>query len=184
MYANLRDDEVSEGVTSPLRTVIDCARRLAFAEALAVADSALRSGLVTAAELQTAAQGVRGRGATQVRRVAQHASPLAENPFESALRALVLEHPELQVRPQVEVHARGMTFHPDLVDERHRVVIDADAHEFLTGRESHARDCVRCTALTVAGWLVLRFTWEQMMLSPAYVRSVLGDVVARLECAA
>jgi hypothetical protein len=40
--ANLADDQVSGGVTAPLRTVVDCARVLPFAEALAIADSALR----------------------------------------------------------------------------------------------------------------------------------------------
>jgi very-short-patch-repair endonuclease len=36
------------GVTSPLRTVLDCAAILPFADALAIADSALRNGLVDA----------------------------------------------------------------------------------------------------------------------------------------
>jgi very-short-patch-repair endonuclease len=77
-----------------------------------------------------------------------------------------------------------MIFHPDLVDEQHRIVIEADSHEFHTGREAHGRDCVRYTALTVAGWLVLRFTWDQVMHSPACVRAFLVDVVARLDRAA
>ena len=180
VYADLRPDEVRDGVTSPLRTVIDCARRLPFDEALAVADSALRSGMVTSEELWLGAEAVRGPGATQARRVARCASAQAANPFESVLRAIVLEFPALQVRPQVEVVARGMTFHPDLVDEGNRVVIEADSHEFHTGQEAHGRDCVRYTALTVAGWRVLRFTWEQVMHSSAYVRAVLAELLATL----
>lgn len=69
-YADLTPDEIVDGVTSPLRTVLDCARRLPFDEALAVADSALRAGAVTRAELVAAAARLRGRGATQARRVA------------------------------------------------------------------------------------------------------------------
>jgi hypothetical protein len=30
----------------------------------------------------------------------------------------------------------------------------------------------------IARWLVLRFTWEQVMVSPAYVRAVLAEVAA------
>jgi very-short-patch-repair endonuclease len=71
-----------------------------------------------------------------------------------------------------------MTWHPDLVDVHRRLVIEADSHELHTGKDAHARDCVRYTALTVAGWLVLRLTWDQVMHSPAYVRSVLADLVA------
>lgn len=180
-YADLAEHEVVDGVTSPVRTVVDCARKLPFDEALAVADSALRSGMVSREELILVAHALRGRGATAARRVARLASAQAANPFESVLRAIVLEFPALSVRPQLEVVARGMTFHPDLVDESARLVIEADSFEFHTSPEAHARDCVRYTALTVAGWLVLRFTWHQVMHSPAYVRAVLTDVIERTD---
>jgi very-short-patch-repair endonuclease len=75
-----------------------------------------------------------------------------------------------------------LTWHPDLVDVDRRLVIEADSHEFHTEKDAHSRDCVRYTALTVAGWLVIRFTWDQVMHSPAYVRSVLSDVVAPGDC--
>jgi hypothetical protein len=42
--ADLKPHEVQQGVTSPLRTVIDCARHLPFEEAQSVPDSAVRSG--------------------------------------------------------------------------------------------------------------------------------------------
>jgi len=180
-YADLADDEVVDGVTSPVRTVVDCARKLPFDEALAVADSALRSGMVTHEELLLVADALRGRGASEARRVARLASPQSANPFESVLRALVLEFPQLRVRPQAEVVARGMVFHPDLVEEHRRIVIEADSYEFHTGQEAHARDCVLYTALTEEGWLVLRFTWHQVMHSPAYVRAVLAEVVERTD---
>lgn len=177
-YADLREDEVAVGVTTPLRTVLDCARRLPFDEALAVADSALRAGDVTAEDLVAAAEAARGPGASACRRVAGAASAKAANPFESVLRAIVLDLGGLDVEPQAAVVARGRTFHPDLVDVRRRLVIEADSWEFHTGRVEHGRDCVRYTALAVAGWTVVRFTWEQVMQSPSYVRDVLRDLVA------
>ena len=178
-YADLDPAEVSGGVTAPLRTVLDCARRLQFDEALPVADSALRAGDVTPAELLAAASRLRGPGSAAARRVAQAADPLAANPFESVLRALALEA-GLHVQPQVAVGARGAVYHPDLVDRGLRLVVEADSFEFHTTREAHAEDCVRYTALTISGWRVIRFSWEQVMHSPAYVRSVLRDVVAEL----
>ncbi len=175
-YADLADDEVEDGVTAPLRTVLDCARRLPFDEALAVADSALRAGDVTREELAEGARMARGPGASGCRRVAEHADGRAANPFESVLRALVIEVGGLEVVPQQAVRARGRTWRPDLVDVGRRVAIEADSWEFHTGRDEHGRDCVRYTALTIAGWRVLRFTWEQVMLSPSYVRDVLRDL--------
>lgn len=178
VYDDVAEDGVIDGVTSPLKTVLDCARRLPFDEALTVADSALRSGMVSRRALLDAAAVAHGPGSTQVRRVAAAANPKAANPFESVLRAIVLEFRELQVVPQQAVLARGFIYHPDLVDVRRRIVIEADSYEFHTGKEAFELDCTRYTALTVTGWLVIRFTWEQVMHSPAYVRSVLRSVVA------
>nr|WP_244242176.1 hypothetical protein [Nocardioides seonyuensis] len=74
--------------TSRLQTVLDCAADLPFDEALAVADSALRSGDVTREELD----GTLGADtAPLVRRVLEHATPLAANPFESVLRGILIE---------------------------------------------------------------------------------------------
>lgn len=177
-FADLADDEVVDGVTAPLRTVLDCARRLSFGEALAVADSALRSGLVSAQKLRAAAGDSRGPGSAQCRRVAAHATHLAANPFESVLRAVALEVPELRVEPQGAIVTRHRTYHPDLVDRRRRLALEADSWEFHTGKDAHARDCVRYTELTLAGWRVLRFTWEQVMQHPDYVRGVLACLAA------
>lgn len=181
VYANLDPVEVVEGVTSPLRTVLDCAKRLPFDEALAVADSALRSGMVTKAELLDAAVGVRGRGRKESIRVAHEATPLAANPFESVLRAVVLDFPLIRVEPQGKVVTRSLIVHPDLVDQEHGLVFEADSHEFHTSKQAHDLDCERFTALGLAGWLVLRFSWEQVMLRPDYVRDVLGELVRLIE---
>lgn len=176
VYADLAPEEIVDGVTSPLRTVLDCAKRLPFDEALAVADSALRSGLVSAEGLEAAAARVRGRGAMACREVARAATPRAANPFESVLRAIVLEFPEFQVEPQGRVEVRGLVVHPDLVDRENRIAFEADSHEFHTTKAAHDLDCERFTALGVCGWLVIRFSWEQVLLRPDYVRGVLSEL--------
>ena len=77
-------------VTTPLRTTLDCARSLPFGEALAVADSALRSGLVTAQELERAADNLRGAGRQRICRVARHADGRSGSALESGLRAIFI----------------------------------------------------------------------------------------------
>jgi very-short-patch-repair endonuclease len=164
-------------VTSPVRTVIDCARRLDFGPALAVADSALRHRDVTPAELVEAATAVRGKGSARARRVAAHASGLAANPFESMLRALAIDA-GLSVRPQVGISlGEDEVVHPDVVDNGRRVVLEADSWEFHTGKEAHGRDCRRYTLLVVHGWTVLRFTWRQVMHEAEYVRWCLDSLL-------
>ena len=110
--------------------------------------------------------------------MATQASHLAANPFESVLRAIVLGFAALQVEPKGAVATRHRTYHPDLVDRRRRLALEADSWEFHTGQDAHARDCVRYTELTLAGWRVLRFTWEQMMRHPDYVREVPAAVTS------
>ena len=69
-------------VTTPLRTVLDCARVLPADEALVLADSALRMGLVNERDLHQLAHSTRGPGSRRARRVLLAASGLAESPGE------------------------------------------------------------------------------------------------------
>ncbi|WP_299056184.1 type IV toxin-antitoxin system AbiEi family antitoxin domain-containing protein [uncultured Nocardioides sp.] len=144
-------------VTSPVETVLECARRLPLVEALAVADSALRHGVVDLDELQVAAARLGGPGAPAARRVAAHAHPLARNPLESALRALSLDVPGLRLVPQVPVVVEGITIHPDLVDERLRLVVEGEGWLYHGAPDQFAHDLWRYTALTVDTWTVARF---------------------------
>lgn len=171
-WANLADDQVVGGVTTPLRTVVDCARILPFDEALAIADSALRHGDITRADLDGI--DVRGAGADAVRRVLRHADGRAANPFESVLRALCIEV-GLVVEPQARVDLGTGTVRPDLICFALWLILEADSWTFHASRKAHRRDCARYNLFVIRGWRVLRFTWEQVMHDQAYVRWVLTE---------
>jgi very-short-patch-repair endonuclease len=171
----LRDEELAAGVTAPLRTVIDCARALPFDEALAVADSALRSGTVRRADLLDAAQRSPRTGRAAALRVATLASPKAANPFESVLRAIALAVPGLDVVPQGPVGGVG---HADLTDPVLKIAIEAESFEFHALPEAFRYDVRRYTEMTRRGWLVARFVWEDVMERPDSVAAVLADLVA------
>ena len=179
-HPRLPPGDVSGGVTTPLRTVLDCACTLPFREALAVADSALRREAVTQAQLTTVAELLRGAGRRQVLRVVQHADGRAANPFESALRGTVLDAGLTTFEPQVELRGRGMRVRVDLADRRRKIVLDADSFAWHGSRSALARDCRRYDELVSSGWLVLRFAWEQVMFSEPWVaRTVLATVRLR-----
>lgn len=163
-----------KGALNRAATVVDCARRIPFDSALAVADSALRSRQVTAGELGKAADALSGRFQSRVTRVLDAASPLAANPFESVARAIADEVPGLRVRPQVSIVPGERC---DLVDETLRIVIECDSWEFHSGEELFRRDVRRYTRLTVNGWLVIRLTWEDVMFRPDWVRAHLSAAV-------
>jgi very-short-patch-repair endonuclease len=157
----------------PGPTVIDCAKTLPFDEALAIADSALRHRSVTKAELVALAEAVPSSGRAQSLRVAREASGLAANPFESVLRAVALDVPALDLRPQVVIDEDGWRGRPDLVDVRRRLVVEAESFEFHGKRRMLTRDCERYNALVLRGWTVVRFSWEHVMLQPDYVDACL-----------
>lgn len=167
-----------DNVTLPGPTVIDCARTMPFDEALAIADSALRHGDVTKAQLLHLASRVSTSGRAACLRVAREADGRAANPFESVLRAIALDVPGLNVEPQVVITEGGWVGRPDLVDVERRIVAEADSFEFHGSRSALRRDCVRYNALVRRGWLVVRFTWEHVMFDPAYVAACLRDLVA------
>lgn len=113
-WAELELGQVDGWATSREVTLENCLRRLPFDEALAVADSALREG-VGASLLQRIAESARGPGSPQMRRVAAEATPMAANPFESVLRAISLDVPGLDMRPQVTITDGDFVVRPDLV---------------------------------------------------------------------
>lgn len=177
-WADLAADDIDGHRTSADRTILDCLRSLPLPEALAVADSALREGM-TAAHLLSVARDAKGPGSPRIREVAALADARAENPFESSLRAICLDVDGLHVVPQVAIYDPGWLGRPDLVDSRLRIVLEADSFEWHGDRRALRRDARRYNALVAAGWLVLRFSWEDVMFESELVAETLRAVVKR-----
>ena len=177
VYVDLEPADVDGVATAPVRTVMDCASRMPFDEALVVADSALRSGEVTEPELLEAAEEMPDRYRARCLRMAREADGRAANPFESVLRAIALDVPGLDVRPQVWIAGVGR---PDLVDEKRRIIVEAESFEFHGRRKALKKDCERYNAFVLEGWLVRRFAWEHVMFQPDYVAEVLRSLVVLL----
>lgn len=151
----LPQEDICGDSTTLTRTTLDCAATLDFAQALAVADSALRHDPDLAPSLRAAAEAARGPYRQRRLRVLAAASQLAANPLESGLRAILLEAGISGFRPQVPIETPGGRMRVDLADVRRRVVLEADSYTWHGDRHSFARDCHRYDELTAAGWRVL-----------------------------
>ena len=113
---------------------------------------------------------------TRVLRVVESADGRAANPFESVLRAIAMEIPGLLVTPQLRIDVGGkFVGRVDLADRSLRIVLEADSMEFHGLPELMEKDCKRYDELVADDWLVLRFSWMQVMAKPAWV----ADVIAR-----
>ena len=183
---DLHADDLAEGIaTGRELTLLQCLRSLPDDEALAIADSALRAG--EQATLARVLASVRGAGRTKVLRIGNAADPRAANAFESVTRAICLQVPGLHVDPQVVVSSPYCWARPDLVDRERRIIIECESFEWHGNRAGFRKDIRRYTLLSAEGWLVLRFTWEDVMFRPAWVREVLCRAIgadARTEVAA
>lgn len=178
-----RREDLDGWSTGPLLTVLLCARDLPFAGALTVADSALRHGSVTHDELVSAGHAWRGGNKEQVEKIAAYANGLAANAFESGLRAITAAA-GYEFLPQFEVRVGALTVHPDLVDPLHGIILEADSWGFHADREAHDRDCQRYTMLAADGWIVLRFTYDQVMFQPDYVLRCIETALSQRAAAA
>ncbi|MCY4726239.1 DUF559 domain-containing protein [Nocardioides sp. STR2] len=180
-WTDLHDTQVEGLATNALTTLAMCGRRLPFDEALAIADSALRDGFPVA-HLRATAEAARGPGSARLRRVAAHADGRSDNPFESVLRAIAIDVPGLEVVPQVRITGElGLRVRADLVDRHLRIVIEADSFEWHGDRTALRRDARRYDLLVANGWTVLRFSWEDVMHDPDFVRAVLRATVERTQ---
>lgn len=171
--ADLRDRAEVDGIpsTTALGTVLDLCRTLPHAHAVASADSALRKRLVTLPELLEAAAALApASGRPQVREVVTRLDPLSGSVLESLCR-LCLEDAGLRpFETQYVVGTAGGTIgRVDFAWPEQRLVVEVDGYAFHADRSTYRNDRRRGNALVLAGWRVLRFSWEDVVGSPQVV---------------
>lgn len=111
-------------------------------------------------------------------RVAGAADGRAANPFESGLRAMVLDAGLTGFEPQLPVQLSSRTAWVDLGDPDRQIALEADSFAFHGSPEALRRDCQRYDELIRAGWLPLRFGYEHVTLESAWLKSVVTDTCA------
>lgn len=160
----------------PLRATADLLRRLPLAEAVVVADATQRHRLVTLEGLRSELAAHAGlRGVRQAHRALDLSDARAESPPESRLR-LRMVLAGLSPVPQFEVRDAAGRFlaRVDLAFPESRVAIEYDGREVHERSDVFVRDRQRQNALLAAGWLVLRYTAQDLRLRPdAVVAEVL-----------
>jgi very-short-patch-repair endonuclease len=161
------------------RTVLDCARVLPFAESLAVADAALATGRLSHDELVAATAAMRGPACPNARRTSATAIHNSGSFLESMLRALLISEAVDGFEPQLLVSSGWFRARVDLGHRAARLAVEAEGFEFHGSRRDFAADCHRYDELGAAGWLVLRFTYEQVIGDPAWVVAMIRAALAQ-----
>jgi hypothetical protein len=160
--------------TTPARTLIDIAGSDVLESIVAGAfDDALRKRLVSLDRIRRVAEMHRGtRGLALIRElIASRTSAgvpdtVLETRFLEVVRTANLPLPVAQFKicDRGELIARPDFAYPEL-----RIAIELESVTFHTMPLDVERDAARYNRLQLMGWLLLRFTWEQIESSPQRV---------------
>lgn len=197
-HADVSEDEIAVRhgvrVTGLARTAVDVARSRRGPDALIVVDAAMRRMIEHAVadearppmwdavrsphwiqasrdRMAALAAGLVGApGIAQGRRWLAAGHPAADTPLESYSRGVLLEAglPEPTVGLAV-VGDDGRTYWPDMAWQRFRVLAECDGRGKYTDLDVLYREKRRQEALERAGWLVVRWTWEEIVHHPEVV---------------
>lgn len=160
-------------VVDPATAIVGVAMTNNPVGALVAGDHALRRQVCTRGQIEAALD--LGQGATGIaraREVLSHLEMRHESPGET-LTASVLRKGRWAFDPQVEVHARGRRYRLDFALRECRVAIEFDGAMKYTTPEVMTAQLEREAHLRAEGWLVVRFTWEDLMDE--------GEMLARLD---
>ena len=166
-------------VTTAVDTVLDCCLDRPMQEAVVIADSALRRELVSLEELVEAVA-ARGRcsGSRKLRRLLTLVDPRSGSVLESLLRHLLNTH-GLWPESQVELSQRDgrRIGRVDFCFTAQRLVVECDGRRWHDPEDARDADRRRDNGLARTGWLVLRFTWDDVRHSQSYVVACVQDAL-------
>lgn len=164
-------------LTTPVRTVFDCARWLRPAEGLVVAETLIGLGMVSVDEISAYRSAHKGiRHVTRVDRLLGHVEPLSESPQETRLRHLLVEGglPRPAAQHVVRDSAGRFVARLDLAYPALKLAIEYDGAFHWEQRREDDR---RRDRLRAMGWTVIVVSGSDLADAPqrvvAQVRSLL-----------
>ena len=168
-------------VTSVARTVVDLARTSSFRAGVVAADSALRAGQVSKAELHSLITACgRWPGIQRARRVVAFSDARSESVFESISRVAFDEQglppPDLQVWVGGEVDVVGRA---DFLWTAYRTIGEADGAIKYADPSRARAQLQRDAELRAAGFEVVHFTWDEIMRAPGQVAASIRTAFRR-----
>lgn len=164
-------------LTTPLRTVLDCARTRPLREAVVIADSALRVGLFTVDELVTAVAAEAGKpGCRKLRRLLELVDPDSGSVLESLFRVLVVEAGLVPVSQFiVRTRSGAAVGRFDFCFELQRLIVECDGRRWHDPEDVRDKDRRPGNELERLRWRLLRVTWAEVVHQPEYVLQLVKD---------
>ena len=164
--------------TTVARTLQDCARTMPFREAVVLADSIMRRGLMEPHEVIETLLNLTGYGGSSGRALAQAVDASSESAGESLTRCLLMEHRLPLPVTQYPISCEGRNYRVDFAWPEARVILEFDGEQKYVDHPGRDRyEAARDRALTRAGWTVVHLTWADIFQKEreviAYLRGLL-----------
>lgn len=178
----LGDDEVVDldglPLTSRRRTVVDLLGVLPISAARGLLFRSVQQGWVTESDVR--AEVVRRRGMTgnvQLRSLATLLGTGAHSYAERVLHDIVRAIPGVEWKANVGLATADGRFVADVLLPGSGVVIEVDGRRFHSSTDQFVADRRRQNAIVGAGYVVLRFTWRDLVERPQHVRRTIERTI-------
>ena len=150
-------------VTTVARALQDCARSMPFREAVVLADSIMRRGLMDPREVTEILLKLTGYGGSVGPLLAQAVDASSESAGESLTRCLLMEHRLPLPVTQYPISCEGRNYRVDFAWPEARVILEFDGEQKYVDHPGRDRyEAARDRALTRAGWTVVHLTWADI----------------------
>ena len=150
-------------VTTVARTLQDCARSMPFREAVVLADSIMRRGLMEPHEVIETLLNLTGYGGSAGPFLAQAVDASSESAGESLTRCLLMEHRLPSPVSQYPISCEGRNYRVDFAWPEARVILEFDGEQKYVDHPGRDRyEATRDRALARAGWTVVHLTWADI----------------------
>jgi very-short-patch-repair endonuclease len=164
-------------VTSPEETIVDLAHVLPYGDADDALHSALRRRLTTVDRIEPLLDG--RPGTVVARDLLNHAR--GSKPRDSKLEGRFIRRARAKgftFGAQFEGRVDGHRYSLDFADPLRKVGIELDGFESHATKKGFQHDATRSTLLTLAGWRILHFTWDDIRHRPDWVLECLTRALA------
>ncbi|MFW7408217.1 MAG: endonuclease domain-containing protein [Rothia mucilaginosa] len=134
-----------------------------FREAVVLADSIMRRGLMEPREVTEILLSLTGYGGSAGPLLAQAVDASSESAGESLTRCLLMEHRLPLPVTQYPISCEGRNYRVDFAWPEARVILEFDGEQKYVDHPGRDRyEAARDRALTRAGWTVVHLTWADI----------------------
>lgn len=167
-------------VTNEARTLADIARTAPLPVAVCAIDAACHTDEKLLTDVRHELGKIAGqRGVARAERAIHLAHPGAASLLETLLRLLLVLAGLPQPQVQIPVRHPGGTYYGDLGYRERKLILEADGRDHHSEWSQVMKDMARQNFLVAAGWMVLRFSWRQVLYQPQLVVRTVAEALAR-----